>query len=310
MDGPQVALLGYGEVGRVLAHGLAPRVRLRVYDPASPPAPAAERSPAHLHGLANAVGRASAGGTFLVACNADAVRGADIVIAVTTGADSVTACEESRPYLKPGALYADLSTGAPGDKRRIAELVEPAGATAVDGAIMAPIPLRGLATPILASGGGAEPFAAFAGHHGMDVTPIDGAPGDAAARKLLRSVLVKGLSALIMESQRAAEAAGLGEWFWDHLLETVTGADERFVRRLLEGAGQHSLRRVHEMHAATRMLESLGVPYGMTAATAATLERVSRTQVQPVPGDGGDVGDARLTDAGAPAEEASPGRGA
>ncbi|MEV4110516.1 DUF1932 domain-containing protein [Nonomuraea sp. NPDC049695] len=210
-----------------------------------------------------------------MAGNADAVRGADIVIAVTTGADSVAAAEESRPYLQPGALYADLSTGAPDDKRRIAELVEPAGATAADGAIMAPVPLRGLATPILASGPGAERFAAFAGLHGMDVTPIGGSPGDAAARKLLRSVLVKGLSALIMESQRAAEAAGLGEWFRDHLMETVTAADERFVVRLMEGAAQHSVRRVHEMHAATWMLESLEVPHLMTAATAATLERMA-----------------------------------
>ncbi|MEV4581707.1 DUF1932 domain-containing protein [Nonomuraea jabiensis] len=260
----QVAVLGYGEVGRVLARGLAPRVPLRVYDPAHPPSPS--------------------GGPPLVACNAEAVRGADVVIAVTTGADSLAACEESRPNLRPGALYADLSTSAPGDKRRIAELVASAGASAVDGAIMAPIPLRGLATPILASGDEAARFAAFAGRHGMDVTPIGGSPGDAAARKLLRSVLVKGLSALVIESRRAAEAAGLGEWFWEHLLETVSAADERFVVRLLEGAGQHSVRRVHEMHAATRMLESLGVPHAMTAATAVTLEDVTRTGVPPVPG--------------------------
>ncbi|MCK2220116.1 DUF1932 domain-containing protein [Actinomadura sp. ATCC 31491] len=260
MDGLRVALLGYGEVGRVLAGGLGGRVRLRAYDPAHPPA-----SP-------------------LVAGNADAVRGADVVIAVTTGADSLAACAESRPHLKPGALYADLSTAAPGDKRAIAELAGSAGAVAVDGAIMAPVPLRGLATPILASGPGAERFAAFAGALGMDVTPIGGAPGDAAARKLLRSVLVKGLSALAVEARRAAEAAGLGEWFWAHLVETVTDADERFLTRLLEGAGQHGVRRVHEMRAATRMLEELGVPSDMTAATAAALHRATETGVPRPPG--------------------------
>jgi 3-hydroxyisobutyrate dehydrogenase-like beta-hydroxyacid dehydrogenase len=220
----------------------------------------------------------------LVACNADAVRMADVVIAVTTGADSLTACEQSRPHLAPGTLYADLSTGAPGDKRRLAELLEPAGAAVVDGAIMAPIPLRGLATPILASGPEAGRFAAVAGGLGMSVTPIGGSPGDAAARKLLRSVLVKGLSALVIESQRAAEEAGLGEWFWGHLLETVTAVDEEFVVRLLKGAGQHGVRRVHEMEAAARMLESLGVPDTMTRATAATLDEVTRTGVPPVPG--------------------------
>ncbi|MFI6987838.1 DUF1932 domain-containing protein [Nonomuraea wenchangensis] len=269
MEGPQVALLGLGEAGRVLADGLGPKVRLRAYDPAYPPS-APAKGPGLLDGL--------------VGSNAEAVRGADVVIAVTTGADSLAACAESVPHLRPGVLYADLSTAAPGDKREIAALVEAADAVAVDGAIMAPVPLRGLATPILASGAGAERFAAFAGAHGMDVTPIGGEAGDAAARKLLRSVLVKGLSALAIEAQGAAEAAGLAEWFWEHLVETVTGADERFVRRLLEGAGQHGVRRVHEMDAATRMLEELDVPPTMTAATAATLRRVTETGLPPFPG--------------------------
>ncbi|GAA2835068.1 NAD(P)-dependent oxidoreductase [Nonomuraea rubra] len=259
MDTLRVAVLGHGEVGRVLAAGLAGKVRLRVYDPVCPE------------------------GGDLVARNADAVRGADLVIAVTTGADSLAACAESRPHLKRGALYADLSTGAPGDKRRVAELLEPAGVGVVDGAIMAPVPLRGLATPVLASGAEAGRFAVLAGGLGMSVTPIGGAPGDAAARKLLRSVLVKGLSALVIESQRAAEEAGLGEWFWGHLLETVTAADEEFVVRLLKGAGQHGVRRVHEMEAATRMLEALGVPDTMTRATTATLDEVTRTGIPPVP---------------------------
>ncbi|MGW5156488.1 DUF1932 domain-containing protein [Nonomuraea wenchangensis] len=262
MERPQVALLGHGEAGRVLAASLGPRVRLRVYDPAYPPGGPVKE---------------------LVGSNAEAVRGAEVVIAVTTGADSPAACAESAPHLRPGALYADLSTAAPGDKREIAALVEAAGAVAVDGAIMAPVPLRGLATPILAGGAGAERFAAFARAHGMDVTPIGGGPGDAAARKLLRSVLVKGLSALAIEARAAAEAAGLAEWFWEHLVETVTGADERFVRRLLEGAGQHGVRRVHEMDAATRMLEELDVPPTMTAATAAILRRVTETGLPPLP---------------------------
>ncbi|UBU15958.1 NAD(P)-dependent oxidoreductase [Nonomuraea gerenzanensis] len=220
---------------------------------------------------------------WLVARNADAVRGADVVIAVTTGADSLAACAESRPHLGPGTLYADLSTGAPADKRRIAELLEPSGAAVVDGAIMAPVPLRGLATPILASGAQADRFAALAGGLGLSVTPIGGSAGDAAARKLLRSVLVKGLSALVIESQRAAIEAGLGEWFWGHLLETVRAADEEFVVRLLRGAGQHGVRRVHEMEAATRMLEELGVVGTMTRATTATLDEVTRTGIPPVP---------------------------
>ncbi|MEU6791964.1 DUF1932 domain-containing protein [Nonomuraea wenchangensis] len=262
MERPQVALLGHGEAGRVLAAGLGPRVRLRVYDPAYPPGAQAKE---------------------LVGSNAAAVRGADVVIAVTAGAGSLAACAESAPHLRPGALYADLSTAAPGDKREIAALVEAAGAVAVDGAIMAPVPLRGLATPILAAGAGAERFAAFARARGMDVTPIGLDPGDAAARKLLRSVLVKGLSALAIEARAAAEAAGLAEWFWEHLVETVTDADERFVRRLLEGAGQHGVRRVHEMDAATRMLEELDVPPTMTAATAATLRRATETGLPPLP---------------------------
>lgn len=263
MKRPTVALLGCGEVGRILATGLADTTRLRAYDPAYPPEP---------------------GGVELVEGNAEAVRGADVVIAVTTGADALAAGAESLPHLAPGTLYADLSTAAPDDKRRLADLLKPAGAEFVDGAIMAPIPLRGLATPILAAGDHADRFAAFATAHGMNVTAIGGAPGDAAARKLLRSVLVKGLSALVIESQRAADAAGLGEWFWHHLVETVTDADERFVVRLLRGAARHGTRRVHEMEAATRMLASLGVPHTMTLATTTTLAATETTGPPPLPG--------------------------
>ncbi|GAA0820154.1 DUF1932 domain-containing protein [Streptosporangium amethystogenes subsp. fukuiense] len=77
--------------------------------------------------------------------------------------------------------------------------------------------------------------------------------GEAAARKLLRSIVVKGLTALMVESLRVAESQGLGRWCYDHLVDTLTGLDGAVVRGLLDGTVAHSVRRVAEMEAAASM---------------------------------------------------------
>jgi 3-hydroxyisobutyrate dehydrogenase-like beta-hydroxyacid dehydrogenase len=85
-----------------------------------------------------------------------------------------------------------------------------------DVALMAPVPGNGLATPSLASGPGAESYGGIVSSLGGIVDVIGERPGDAAARKLLRSVVVKGLAALVIESLEAAEAHDELEWAWGY----------------------------------------------------------------------------------------------
>jgi 3-hydroxyisobutyrate dehydrogenase-like beta-hydroxyacid dehydrogenase len=109
---------------------------------------------------------------------------------------------------------------------------------------------------------------------GMPVEHAGEEPGAAATRKLLRSIVIKGLTAVVMESLRAAEAAGLAAETWHNIVASLSAADEAFVRRLVEGTPRHAARRVHEMEAAATLLEELGVPPTMTRATTQHLREV------------------------------------
>ena len=168
-------------------------------------------------------------------------------------------------------LYADLNTTSPQVKRDVAELVTGRAAMFADVALLAPVPARGIATPALVSGPGAEAFARVFGPLGMPVEVLSAEPGDAAQRKLLRSVFMKGLAASIVESLEAAAAAGCEEWLWANIASTLESADASLVDRLVDGSRRHAGRRVEEMQAACDVLRGLGVEPRVAASAAAQL---------------------------------------
>ena len=152
-------------------------------------------------------------GAELAASTADAVRGAELVLSLTTAAAARAAATAAAPALQPGAVYADLNTGSAQLKRDVAATVEDAGALFADVAVMAPVPGRGLRTPLLASGSGAERLAELLAAARRARRGAGAEPGTAAARKLLRSVFMKGLAAALLEGAAAARAAGCEDWF-------------------------------------------------------------------------------------------------
>jgi 3-hydroxyisobutyrate dehydrogenase-like beta-hydroxyacid dehydrogenase len=201
--------------------------------------------------------------------------GADLVLAITAAADATTALTQAVDVVSPQAIYADLSTASAGLKRRLADVAGQTGFAFVDVAMMAPVPGNGLHTPALASGAAAHGFVATMRRLGMPVDHAGDEPGVAATRKLLRSVVMKGLAALVIEALRAARAADLTRETWDNVVAQITAADEDFLRRLLAGTGTHALRRLHEMEAAADLLTELGVDPVMTRATAAGLRTLA-----------------------------------
>jgi 3-hydroxyisobutyrate dehydrogenase-like beta-hydroxyacid dehydrogenase len=190
---------------------------------------------------------------------AEAVAGADVVLSVNSAASAIEAAEACLPALAAGTVYADLNTAAAGIKVGLAELVGVTGALFADVALMAPVPLRGLGTPALACGPGAQELARTIGALGMPIEVIDGPPGTAATRKLLRSVFMKGLAACMIESLRAADAAGCAPWLRQDIAAALDGPGEPLVERLLEGSVRHATRRRLELEAAAELLRELGV---------------------------------------------------
>lgn len=249
----RIAVFGLGEAGGVIASDLGRAgAEVNAFDPAqvdTPPGVTRHDSPG------------------------SAVDGAGLVLGVTAAADSTNAILQARDRIQHGAQYADLATSSPELKRQLASIAADRGVLFTDVALMAPVPLRGVSTPALASGPGAAAFAEAINQLGGQVEVVGGEAGVAAARKLLRSVVTKGLAGLIRESLAAARAVGEEDWARSHVLELLETTDEAFLHRLLQGTVTHAERRLAEMEAAAAFLADCGVPADMTAGTIEHLRR-------------------------------------
>jgi 3-hydroxyisobutyrate dehydrogenase-like beta-hydroxyacid dehydrogenase len=240
-----VAVLGLGEAGGLIARDLvAAGVTVRGFDPRVP----------------------ATGGVRQTTGDADACRGADLVLSVNSAADSVDALRQGLPGCAAGILWADLNTAAPRRKEDV--VAAAAGAVrVVDVALMAPVPGRGLATPMLASGAAAPGFAHVVRPLGATVEVLPGPVGAAATRKLLRSVFYKGMAAAVLEAVEAARAAGLAEWLAGNIRDELDRTDAATFDRMMRGSRVHAVRRGHEMAAAAELLDDLGVPARVARAS-------------------------------------------
>ena len=247
----RIAVLGLGEAGgRIAADLAAAGADVRGYDPAVRDAPGVD------------------------ACHdtETAVRGCDAVLSLNTAGVALDVARSVFPVLEPEAVYADLNTAAPELKQSLATLAPEGGAPFADVALLGGVPARGIGTPALASGAGAERFADRLRPFGMPVDVVSDRPGDAAAMKLVRSVFMKGLAAAAVESVEAAEAAGHAEWLKGEIAAVI---GQPLLERLLEGSRRHAARRTDEMEAARDLLVRLGVQPRVADASAALLRSLS-----------------------------------
>lgn len=247
----QITVFGLGEAGSLISADLAAAgAVVRGYDPADVSTP---KGVERLHDPKIAV------------------RGADLVMAITAAVDAQAAIAQAWDVIGRGTVYADLSTAPPSLKEDLNDTATLRGLPFADVALMAPVPGRGLATPSYASGAGATAYAEAVNPLGAKVEVVGEEPGTAATRKLIRSVFMKGLTAVLIEAAATAEAAGEGDWFWQHVVEAVGDADEELLGRLVSSTEVHHVRRRKEMEAAAQLLEILGVDPVMTRATVESL---------------------------------------
>jgi len=252
-----IAVLGLGEAGSLIARDLlAAGAEVRGYDPAVAAGPSITDT----------------------ASEAEAARGADLVLSVNSAKAAIEAFRAGQAGLRRDTLWADLNTASPGTKRQLASMAEAGGVPFADVAMMAPVPGRGLGVPMLASGDGAARYAGLLNPLGAGIELLDGPAGLAATRKLLRSVFYKGMATAVVEALEAARAAGVESWLREHITAELAAADAGIVERLIDGTRRHALRRTAEMEAAADMLSELGVPPVMAEASRAVHERLSAGQ--------------------------------
>lgn len=219
---------------------------------------------------------AAAAGVELVKTLRALCKGTDVIIALTPGKAAVAAAKKISRHLKPDQIYVDMSSAAVKTMEDIAQLLD-GKARFVDAAIMSPVPLNGIKALIGASGADAEAFRALVAPYGMNVKVVGAKPGGASAMKLIRSVCMKGLSAVLMESLEAAQRYGVLE----ATAADIAGSfDERpfaqNMKRYVCGTAVHAERRIHEMADVLALLNSLGSSTRMTKATRAKLVDVTK----------------------------------
>ena len=258
-----ISVFGLGEAGSLYAADLVKAgARVRAYDPAGVSTPAGVERFDNPH---------------------QAVADAHVVIAFTAAADAAMALAQAIESIPDSAIYVDFSTAAAGLKIELAKRAAQHKLDFADIALLGVVPGNGIHTPALASGTGADQFARMFQSFGSPVSSIGGNAGDAATRKLLRSVFMKGLAATLIEAMRAAEKAGLSAWLWDNVSMEIAAADESLLQRLVSGTAVHARRRHHEMQAAMTLLNELGVEPLMTKATLQNLEEVMANGLPEIP---------------------------
>jgi 3-hydroxyisobutyrate dehydrogenase len=257
----RIAFIGFGEAGQTISRGLLgdSKPAIRTYDilfgqPGGAPLEAAARSlgvaPARDH--------------------ADAVRGADLVFLAVTASSSLQAAKSCLPGLSQGLLFLDVNSVSPQRKIETAALVAPTGAAYVDVAVMAPVAPYLHKVPCLIGGPGAAALAPRALALGMKMELVSAEVGQASAIKMFRSIVVKGLEAILVESMTASSEYGVEAHVLASLQETFPGIDwERLSGYMIERVVSHGARRAAEMREVAATLEGIGLEPTMAAASAA-----------------------------------------
>lgn len=253
----RIALIGFGEVGHILAQDLAGH-ELSVFD--------------ILFADHHSWPFVSAGalGLHPAASATEAVKGAELIISAVTAANDLQAAESVAPGLEKGAVFLDLNSASPGLKQAAGQAIEAAGGRYVEAAVMSPIMPKRITAPILLGGLHAaefQPMLAEIGFTGAEV--YSDKVGPASATKMCRSVMIKGVEALVTESMLAAREYGVEKTVLDSLSNLLPADDwEKLAQYMIGRSLEHGVRRAEEMREAAKTVEEAGIEPLMSRAIA------------------------------------------
>jgi len=256
---PRLCFIGFGEAGQAIASGLreAGVEQIAAWDILFP------------KGDGTALKQAGEKiGARLASSAADAVAHSDIIVAAVTAGSSIDAARSVAPHISGNPYYLDVNSVSPGRKREAAQVLEGA-ARYLDVAILAPIHPRRHRTPLLLAG----PHAAAVMPLLIDELDMRGAiasdqVGAAAALKMIRSVMIKGIEALTAECFIAAQRAGIAQEVAASLHNNYPTLDwSKVLDYNLERMASHGIRRAEEMEQVAATLTELGIAPLMAEAT-------------------------------------------
>ncbi len=256
----RIGLVGYGEVGRILAEDLRARgVAVCAHDlkldgaAAAPLREHARVAPGRPVRLARRTGRAAA---------------------IWSSAPSPPArrCRSRWRVPRrsvPARWLLDFNSASPGAKRRAAGAIDGAGGRYVEGAVMTSIPPYRIRVPLLLGGPAAAELVPALTALGFDASVASERLGVASATKMCRSVMIKGLEAMVIESFTAARAHGVEDAVIASLHETFPGIDwEAQGAYFFQRAIEHGRRRSEEVREVAETVREAGLEPWSATGTA------------------------------------------
>jgi 3-hydroxyisobutyrate dehydrogenase-like beta-hydroxyacid dehydrogenase len=258
----QVGLIGYGEVGKIFAGGIRAQAGVRNVG-------AWDLKFSNPEAYAAAEAHAAQAGVTLHASSRELCDACELVISAVTASNTLAVAEEAAQHLRPGTVFLDFNSASPGTKQRCAVMVEAQGAHYVEAGVMTSVPPYGIKTPMLLGGPQVADLAALLTAWGMDATAVSEKLGVASAIKMCRSVMIKGLEALVIESYATARAYGVEDHVLPTLVETFPSIDwEKQGAYFFSRVVQHGQRRAEEMREAANTVREAGFEPFMATAIA------------------------------------------
>jgi 3-hydroxyisobutyrate dehydrogenase-like beta-hydroxyacid dehydrogenase len=255
----KLGFVGFGEAGYHLAKGLRGEglARIRAYD---------------IH--ANTLGRgekiqqrAREVDVTLCESNAELAAECKVLLSTVTASSALEAAEQNAPHLTEQHFYADLNSVSPDLKRSIAQLIEAQGARFVEVAIMSPVPPHLHRVPMFLGGVHAQGLVDLLSPFGMNLDIISDQIGAASATKMCRSIIVKGMEALLFECVLGAVPYGADERVFTTLEETMPGLNwQKLASYMVGRVLEHGERRARELEEVAATLRAIGVEPVMTEA--------------------------------------------
>lgn len=251
----RVSILGLGEAGQVFSSAcVAAGWDVVAYDPAKTPTP---------------------GNVTRFDSIKEAVTDADLILSLTTARFSLGAAAEAGPHLSSDAVFVDLNAASPERKRDVADaLGDPS--KLIDGAVLGSVMKFGPKVTILLAGVQTQKASTMLSQIGAETTIVSANIGSASQRKLVRSVFVKSLAALIAESMDAARAFNGEQWLKEQIAEWLTDGDAT-IKRLDYTTRLHADRRSHELEDSLDVLAELGITSSVAEGALATHLRYARS---------------------------------
>jgi 3-hydroxyisobutyrate dehydrogenase-like beta-hydroxyacid dehydrogenase len=258
----RIGLIGYGEVGKIFSAGVAGQggvTGVSAWDIkfAQPATQSTELAHAAQAGIA-------AQASMQALCLAS-----ELILSAVTASNTLAVAREAAPFIRPGTVFLDLNSASPGTKQQCAALIDAAGGHYVEAGVMTSVPPYGIKVPMLLGGARAAELAPVLTGWGMDAKVVSDRLGVASAIKMCRSVMIKGLEALVIESYSTARAYGVEDHVLPTLQETFPSIDwsaqgAYFFSRVV----QHGQRRAEEMRESANTVREAGFEPFMASAIA------------------------------------------